>query len=83
MQHARERATIAEKRRREDRDKYRLGGLAFDAGLRGWPDNLLTAGFAYLAGLSDREKAVLLQRHANSNAVAGSGSGTPVARAEG
>ncbi|MDA8251231.1 MAG: hypothetical protein M0Z28_18955 [Rhodospirillales bacterium] len=84
VQHARERAAIAEKRRRgEDRDKYRLGGLAFDAGLKDWPDNLLTAGFAYLAGLSDREKAVLLQRHANSNAAAGSGSGTPAARAEG
>ena len=82
------RAANAEKRRRhEDRDKYRLGDLAFDAGLRGWPDNLLTAGFAYLAGLSDREKAALLQRHANSNATAGaeagSGSGTPAARAEG
>ena len=95
------RAANAEKRRRhEDRDKYRLGGLAFDAGLKDWPDNLLTAGFAYLAGLSDREKAALLQRHANSNATvgapaaaqppatggwaaAGSGSGTPAARAEG
>lgn len=78
------RAAIAEKRRRhEDRDKYRLGGLALAAGLKDWPDNLLTAGFAYLAGLSDREKAALLQRHANSNAAAGSGSGTPAARAEG
>ena len=84
VQHARERAAIAEKRRRhEDRDKYRLGGLALAAGLKDWPDNLLTAGFAYLAGLSDREKAALLQRHANSNAAAGSGSGTPAARAEG
>ena len=78
------RAANAEKRRRlEDRDKYRLGGLALAAGLKDWPDNLLTAGFAYLAGLSDREKAALLQRHANSNAAAGSGSGTPAARAEG
>ena len=84
VRHARERAAIAEKRRRrEDRDKYRLGGLALAAGLKDWPDNLLTAGFAYLAGLSDREKAALLQRHANSNAAAGSGSGTPAARAEG
>ena len=84
VRHARERAAIAEKRRRhEDRDKYRLGGLALAAGLKDWPDNLLAAGFAYLAGLSDREKAALLQRHANSNAAAGSGSGTPAARAEG
>ena len=81
---AAEAAAIAEKRRQqEDRDKYRLGGLALAAGLKDWPDNLLTAGFAYLAGLSDREKAALLQRHANSNAAAGSGSGTPAARAEG
>ena len=81
---AAEAAAIAEKRRQhEDRDKYRLGGLALAAGLKGWPDNLLTAGFAYLASLSDREKAALLQRHANSNAAAGSGSGTPAARAEG
>lgn len=78
------RAANAEKRRRhEDRDKYRLGGLALAAGLKDWLDNLLTAGFAYLAGLSDREKAALLQRHADSNATAGSGSGTPAARAEG
>ena len=84
VRHARERAANAEKRRRhEDRDKYRLGGLALAAGLKDWPDNLLAAGFAYLAGLSDREKAALLQRHANSNAAAGSGSGTPAARAEG
>lgn len=84
VQHARERAAIAEKRRRhEDRDKYRLGGLALAAGLKDWPDDLLAVGFAYLAGLSDREKAALLQRHANSNAAAGSGSGTPAARAEG
>ena len=84
VRHARERAAIAEKRRRhEDRDKYRLGGLALAAGLKDWPDNLLTAGFTRLAGLSDREKAALLQRHANSNAAAGSGSGTPAARAEG
>ena len=81
---AAEAAAIAEKRRRhEDRDKYRLGGLALAAGLKDWPDNLLTAGFARLAGLRDREKAALLQRHANSNAAAGSGSGTPAARAEG
>ena len=81
---AAEAAAIAEKRRRhEDRDKYRLGGLALAAGLKDWPDNLLTAGFTRLAGLSDREKAALLQRHANSNAAAGSGSGTPAARAEG
>ena len=81
---AAEAAANAEKRRRhEDRDKYRLGGLALAVGLKDWPDDLLTAGFAYLAGLSDREKAALLQRHANSNAAAGSGSGTPAARAEG
>ena len=81
---AAEAAAIAEKRRQqEDRDKYRLGGLALAAGLKDWPDNLLAAGFARLAGLSDREKAALLQRHANSNAAAGSGSGTPAARAEG
>ena len=84
-------ANAGKRRRHEDRDKYRLGDLAFDAGLRGWPDNLLTAGFVYLAGLSDREKAALLQRHANTAgaeaaggwAAAGSGSGTPAARAEG
>ena len=81
---AAEAAAIAEKRRQqEDRDKYRLGGLALAAGLKDWPDDLLAVGFAYLAGLSDREKAALLQRHANSNAAAGSGSGTPAARAEG
>ena len=49
VQHARERAAIAEKRRRhEDRDKYWLGGLAFAAGLKDWPDNLLKILFLYM-----------------------------------
>lgn len=55
------RAAIAEGRRRhDDRTKYRLGSLALAAGLQEWPDDLLTAGFASLARMSDEQKADLL-----------------------
>ena len=69
---AKERAAIAKARHQlEDRNKYRLGGLALAAGLKDWPDALLQAGFAWLAGLNDDEKAALRQTPAPADSVAG------------
>lgn len=57
---AKGRAEIAVARRKiEDREKYRVGGLAVGAGLSAWPEDLLKGGFAMLAALSDAEKANL------------------------
>ena len=67
-----ERAAIAKARRQlEDQTRYRLGGLALAAGLKDWPDALLQAGFAWLAGLNDDKKAALRQTPAQVDSVAG------------
>jgi hypothetical protein len=56
------RAQIAVARRKiEDREKYRIGGLAL-AKLNGWPEDALKGGFAMLAALSEAEKAALAER---------------------
>ena len=56
------RAQIAVARRKiEDREKYRLGGLALAAQLNGWPEDALKAGFAMLAAMSAEEKAALAE----------------------
>jgi len=52
---AQSRAQLAVARRKlEDREKYRLGGLAFAAQLNGWPEDALRGGFAMLAALAAR-----------------------------
>jgi hypothetical protein len=50
--------TVA-RRKIEDREKYRVGGLAVAAGLSRWNDDELKGGFAMLAALSDTVKAEL------------------------
>ena len=60
---AQSRAQLAVARRKlEDREKYRLGGLAFAAKLNDWPEAALKAGFAMLAAMSEVEKAALAER---------------------
>jgi hypothetical protein len=57
---AKSRADIAvAKRKIEDREKYRVGGLAVAAGLSRWNDDELKGGFAMLAELSDTVRAEL------------------------
>ncbi|MBB5374519.1 conjugal transfer protein TraD [Acidocella aromatica] len=60
---AQSRAQLAVARRKlEDREKYRLGGLAFTAKLNGWPEDALRGGFALLAAMSATEQAALAER---------------------
>jgi len=60
---AQSRAQLAVARRKlEDREKYRLGGLAFAAQLNGWPEDALRGGFAMLAALHADEQAALAAR---------------------
>ena len=60
---AQSRAQLAVARRKiEDREKYRLGGLAFAAQLNGWPEDALRGGFAMLAAMSETEQAALAAR---------------------
>ena len=60
---AQERAQIAVARRKiEDREKYRLGGLALAAKLNGWSEDALKGGFAMLAAMSEAEKTALAER---------------------
>lgn len=60
---AKGRAEIAVARRKiEDREKYRIGGLAVAAGLSSWPDDMLKAGFAKLADLNDAQKSSLVMQ---------------------
>ena len=60
---AQSRAQLAVARRKlEDREKYRLGGLAFAAKLNDWPEDALQAGFAMLAAMSETEQAALAER---------------------
>ena len=57
---AKSRASIAvAKRKIEDREKYRVGGLAVAAGLSRWNDDELKGGFAMLAELADTAKSEL------------------------
>ena len=57
---AKSRAGIAvAKRKIEDREKYRVGGLAVAAGLSQWNDDELRGGFVMLAGLADTAKSEL------------------------
>lgn len=66
---AKEDVAIAKARRKlNDQARYRLGGLAVAAGLREWPDNLVVAGFAYLAAMLDDQKAHMLQKNAANGA---------------
>jgi Conjugal transfer protein TraD len=59
---AKDRAQIAVARRKiEDREKYRLGGLALAAKLNGWPEDALKGGFAMLAAMSEAEKTALAE----------------------
>lgn len=50
------------KRKIEDNEKYRIGGLAVTAKLNGWPEDVLRAGFLMLATMSQDEKAALTER---------------------
>ena len=60
---AKGRAQLAVARRKiEDREKYRLGGLALAAKLNGWPEDALRGGFAMLAAMSASEQAALAAR---------------------
>ena len=64
---AKSRASIAvAKRKIEDREKYRVGGLAVTAGLSRWNDDELKGGFAMLAGLNAGARAEFAEtgRHA-------------------
>lgn len=55
---AKSRASIAvAKRKIEDREKYRVGGLAVAAGLSRWNDDELKGGFAMLAGMNAGARA--------------------------
>ena len=57
---AKSRAGLAvAKRKIEDREKYRVGGLAVTAGLSRWNDDELKGGFAMLLELSDTVRAEL------------------------
>ncbi|HQT47254.1 MAG TPA: conjugal transfer protein TraD [Acidocella sp.] len=57
---AKSRADIAvAKRKIEDREKYRVGGLAVAVGLSRWNDDELKGGFTKLAELSDAVRAEL------------------------
>lgn len=59
---AKGRAEIAVARRKiEDREKYRVGGLAVAAGLSTWSDAELKGGFAMLNGLSNTVRAALAE----------------------
>ena len=60
---AKSRASIAvAKRKIEDREKYRVGGLAVAAGLSRWNDDELKGGFAMLVELADTAKSELSLR---------------------
>jgi hypothetical protein len=67
---AKSRADIAvAKRKIEDREKYRVGGLAVVAGLSRWNDDELKGGFAMLAELSDTVRAELAVKGKNTTAA--------------
>lgn len=68
---AKSRADIAvAKRKIEDREKYRVGGLAVAAGLSRWNDDELKGGFAMLFELSDMVRAELAAKGKQAKAAA-------------
>jgi hypothetical protein len=52
----------AERRKLDDRDKYRIGGLALGAGLSTWSDAELKGGFAMLASATADVRATLAKK---------------------
>jgi hypothetical protein len=67
---AKSRASIAvAKRKIEDREKYRVGGLAVAAGLSRWNDDELKGGFTMLAELADTAKSELGARGKQARAA--------------
>lgn len=68
---AKSRADLAvAKRKIEDREKYRVGGLAVAAGLTRWNDDELKGGFAMLFELSDTVRAELAIKGKQAKAAA-------------
>ena len=80
---AKEGAAIAQARRQlADQDRYRLGGLVLAAGLGGWSDEDLRAGFAFLAAMDAAQKAALPPVAVNADSKAGGDAvATPVTSA--
>ena len=69
---AKEGAAIAQARRRlADRERYRLGDLVLAAGLKGWSDAELRAGFAFLAAMDAAQRAALPPVAVNADTKAG------------
>lgn len=69
---AKEGAAIAQARRKlADQDRYRIGGFAITAGLGGWSDAELQAGFAFLAAMDAAQRATLPLVAANADSKAG------------
>ena len=69
---AKKRAAIEQARRQlADQDRYRIGGFALTAGLGGWSDAELRAGFAFLAAMDATQRAELPPVAANADSKAG------------
>ncbi|MCA7121226.1 MAG: hypothetical protein LGL72_17935 [Acidibrevibacterium sp.] len=69
---AKEGAAIAQARRKlADQDRYRIGGFALTAGLGGWSEAELRAGFAFLAAMDAAQRAELPPVAANADSKAG------------
>ena len=64
-------ALAADCRKLADQDRYRIGGLALTAGLGGWSDAELRAGFAFLAAMDAAQRATLPPVAANADSKAG------------
>ena len=64
-------ACAADRRKLADQDRYRLGGFALTAGLGGWSDAELRAGFAVLAAMDATQRAELPPVAANADSKAG------------
>ncbi|MCA7121236.1 MAG: hypothetical protein LGL72_17985 [Acidibrevibacterium sp.] len=64
-------ALAADCRKLADQDRYRLGGLVLAAGLGGWSDEDLRAGFAFLAAMDAAQRAALPPVAANADSKAG------------
>ena len=75
-------ALAADCRKLADQDRYRIGGLALTAGLGGWSDAELRAGFAFLAAMDAAQRAALPPVAANADSKAGGDAvATPVTSA--
>ena len=61
----------ADRRKLADGDRYRIGGFALTAGLGGWSDAELRAGFAFLAAMDATQRAELPPVAANADSKAG------------